>query len=34
MTAVPGEHGSAAAIEILPVAGLPEFRPGDDLGAA
>jgi dehydro coenzyme F420 reductase / coenzyme F420-0:L-glutamate ligase / coenzyme F420-1:gamma-L-glutamate ligase len=29
-----GEHGSAAAIEILPVTGLPEFRPGDDLGAA
>ena len=29
-----GDHGTAAAIEILPVAGLPEFRPGDDLGAA
>ncbi|HEX7322907.1 MAG TPA: coenzyme F420-0:L-glutamate ligase [Mycobacterium sp.] len=28
------EHGSAAAVEILPVAGLPEFRPGDDLAAA
>ena len=28
------EHGAAAAIEILPVAGLPEFRPGDDLSAA
>ena len=28
------EHGAAAAIEILPVAGLPEFRPGDDLGGA
>lgn len=28
------EHGSAAPVEILPVAGLPEFRPGDDLGAA
>ncbi|MGB3483077.1 MAG: coenzyme F420-0:L-glutamate ligase [Mycobacterium sp.] len=28
------EHGSAAAIEILPVTGLPEFRPGDDLVAA
>jgi coenzyme F420-0:L-glutamate ligase/coenzyme F420-1:gamma-L-glutamate ligase len=27
-------HGSAAAVEILPVAGLPEFRPGDDLAAA
>ncbi|OBH52034.1 coenzyme F420-0:L-glutamate ligase [Mycobacterium mantenii] len=34
MTPSPGEHGTAAAIEILPVAGLPEFRPGDDLGAA
>ncbi|MCQ4363866.1 coenzyme F420-0:L-glutamate ligase [Mycobacterium gordonae] len=29
-----GEHGSAARIEILPVTGLPEFRPGDDLAAA
>jgi len=28
------EHGTAATVEILPVAGLPEFRPGDDLGAA
>lgn len=28
------EHGAAAAIELLPVAGLPEFRPGDDLAAA
>jgi coenzyme F420-0:L-glutamate ligase/coenzyme F420-1:gamma-L-glutamate ligase len=28
------EHGAASRIEILPVAGLPEFRPGDDLGAA
>ncbi|OBF11530.1 coenzyme F420-0:L-glutamate ligase [Mycobacterium sp. 852002-10029_SCH5224772] len=34
MTPAPGEHGTAAAIEVLPVAGLPEFRPGDDLGAA
>lgn len=34
-TAPPGgDHGTAAAIEILPVAGLPEFRPGDDLAAA
>ncbi|MEE6179121.1 coenzyme F420-0:L-glutamate ligase [Mycobacterium sp. 050134] len=34
-TTAPGsEHGTAAAIEILPVPGLPEFRPGDDLGAA
>ena len=28
------EHGAAAAIEVLPVTGLPEFRPGDDLAAA
>src|SRR5271167_4521263 len=28
------EHGAAATIEILPVTGLPEFRPGDDLRAA
>ncbi|MCV7444553.1 coenzyme F420-0:L-glutamate ligase [Mycobacterium paraense] len=28
------EHGTAATVEILPVTGLPEFRPGDDLGAA
>ena len=28
------DHGSAAPLEILPVAGLPEFRPGDDLVAA
>lgn len=28
------EHGAGAKIEILPVTGLPEFRPGDDLGAA
>ncbi|OBA69705.1 coenzyme F420-0:L-glutamate ligase [Mycobacterium sp. 1554424.7] len=28
------EHGTAATIEILPVTGLPEFRPGDDLAAA
>ena len=27
------EHGSAAAVELLPVPGLPEFRPGDDLAA-
>jgi coenzyme F420-0:L-glutamate ligase/coenzyme F420-1:gamma-L-glutamate ligase len=25
------EHGSAGRVEILPVPGLPEFRPGDDL---
>ena len=28
------EHGAAAPVEILPVAGLPEFRPGDDLAGA
>ncbi|MGB6205577.1 coenzyme F420-0:L-glutamate ligase [Mycobacterium sp.] len=27
------EHGSGSAVEILPVTGLPEFRPGDDLSA-
>lgn len=28
------EHGAAATIEILPVPGLPEFRPGEDLSDA
>jgi dehydro coenzyme F420 reductase / coenzyme F420-0:L-glutamate ligase / coenzyme F420-1:gamma-L-glutamate ligase len=28
------DHGAAAALEILPVPGLPEFRPGDDVAAA
>lgn len=28
------DHGAAAAVEILPVPGLPEFRPGDDVAAA
>ena len=28
------DHGSASAVEILPVRGLPGFRPGDDLAAA
>jgi coenzyme F420-0:L-glutamate ligase / coenzyme F420-1:gamma-L-glutamate ligase len=28
------DHGTSARIEILPVPGLPEFRPGDDLAAA
>lgn len=28
------EHGAAGTVEILPVAGLPEFRPGDDLASA
>ena len=30
----PIEHGTAASVEILPVTGLPEFRPGDNLTAA
>lgn len=29
-----GDHGAAARVEILPVTGLPEFRPGDDLAGA
>ena len=29
-----GDHGTAAAIELLPVTGLPQFCPGDDLTAA
>lgn len=29
-----GDHGTGMRIEILPVTGLPEFRPGDDLAAA
>ena len=29
----PGDH-AVARIELLPIAGLPEFRPGDDLAAA
>jgi coenzyme F420-0:L-glutamate ligase/coenzyme F420-1:gamma-L-glutamate ligase len=28
------DHGSAAAVNVLPVTDLPEFRPGDDLAAA
>jgi coenzyme F420-0:L-glutamate ligase / coenzyme F420-1:gamma-L-glutamate ligase len=34
MPAPNADHGSAGAIEVLPVGGLPEFRPGDDLAAA
>jgi coenzyme F420-0:L-glutamate ligase/coenzyme F420-1:gamma-L-glutamate ligase len=30
----PGDHAAPDAITVLPVRGLPEFRPGDDLGAA
>ena len=34
-TAPPGgDHGTAGLLEILPVTGLPEFRPGDDLASA
>jgi coenzyme F420-0:L-glutamate ligase / coenzyme F420-1:gamma-L-glutamate ligase len=29
-----GDHGASGAVELLPVPGLPEFRPGDDLGGA
>ena len=29
-----GDHGASKAVELLPVPGLPEFRPGDDLAAA
>ena len=28
------DHGTSARVELLPVPGLPEFRPGDDLAAA
>ncbi len=28
------DHGTAAPVEILPITGLPEFRPGDDPAAA
>ena len=28
------DHGTAGPVELLPVPGLPEFRPGDDLAAA
>lgn len=28
------DHGTSARVEVLPVPGLPEFRPGDDLAAA
>ncbi|MGB3773041.1 MAG: coenzyme F420-0:L-glutamate ligase [Rhodococcus sp. (in: high G+C Gram-positive bacteria)] len=29
-----GDHAPGGSIEVIPVAGLPEFRPGDDLAAA
>ena len=28
------DHGATRGLQILPVPGLPEFRPGDDLAAA
>ncbi len=30
----PSDHASGGSIEIIPVLGLPEFRPGDDLAAS
>ncbi len=30
----PRDHGSGGAVEVLPVPGLPRFRPGDDLAGA
>ena len=32
--APPSDHGTAAPVEIIPITGLPEFRPGDDLAGA
>jgi coenzyme F420-0:L-glutamate ligase/coenzyme F420-1:gamma-L-glutamate ligase len=31
---VPPEHGAPGAVQLLPITGLPEFRPGDDLAGA
>jgi coenzyme F420-0:L-glutamate ligase / coenzyme F420-1:gamma-L-glutamate ligase len=31
---LPEDHAAPGAVELLPVTGLPEFRPGDDLAAA
>ncbi|WP_103380045.1 coenzyme F420-0:L-glutamate ligase [Pseudonocardia dioxanivorans] len=31
---LPGDHASPDAVTVLPVRGLPEFRPGDDVAAA
>ena len=28
------DHRAAGALQLLPVPGLPEFRPGDDVAAA
>src|SRR4051812_34361719 len=30
----PGDHAAPDAISVLPIRGLPEFRPGDDLAGA
>jgi coenzyme F420-0:L-glutamate ligase/coenzyme F420-1:gamma-L-glutamate ligase len=32
--AAPADHAAPEPLTILPVRGLPEFRPGDDLAAA
>ena len=32
--AAPGDHAAPDAISVLPIRGLPEFRPGDDLAGA
>ena len=34
MSELPGDHAAPDAISVLPVRGLPEFRPGDDLAGA
>lgn len=34
MSSVTAGHGAASTVEIIPVTGLPEFRPGDNLAAA
>ncbi|BBY07499.1 coenzyme F420-0:L-glutamate ligase [Mycobacterium noviomagense] len=34
MSDTTADHGAASTVEIMPVTGLPEFRPGDDLAAA
>ncbi len=34
MTTPPTDHAPGTSIEVIPVMGLPEFRPGDDLAAA
>ncbi|WP_032403544.1 coenzyme F420-0:L-glutamate ligase [Rhodococcoides fascians] len=34
MSTVPSDHAPGGSIEMLPITGLPEFRPGDDLASA